>query len=213
MTPLSGIVLWCEILRGRHRLPKVLDHAIMAIDRGARTQVAILDNFVELSLAQAGATELARAPVDLAASVRDAVRRNGSGADAREVRLRFVPPDPACVVEGDAFRLRNALSNVVDNAVKASPPGGHVEIVLEHASPTFAIRVTDQGPGIPLEARPTLFTLPEITEAGVSKRRGGLGLGLPIAHRIVELHGGTIVVADVAPTGCAVTITLPASAA
>jgi signal transduction histidine kinase len=209
MTPLSGIVLWCDMLRGKQELPELVERGLVAIDRSARAQVAILDNLVELGRLQARSTELHRSRVDLLACVRDVLARNASAAVQHKVTLRFEPPAKEHVVEGDPVRLRTALHNVVANAVKASPTGGRIDVVLEGSAGGFSVLVSDEGSGIAPEALPGLFEIRSLNDAEVARRRGALGLGLPIARWILELHGGSLLLSAREPQGCCCTLLLP----
>jgi two-component system CheB/CheR fusion protein len=209
MTPLSGIVLWCDMLRGKHEVPELVQRGLVAIDRSARTQVAILDNLVELGRLQARSTELHRSRVELVACVRDVLARNASAAQQHKVAIRFEAPSAEHVVDGDPVRLRTALHNVVANAVKASSPEGRIDVALERGAEGFLIRVSDEGSGIAPEALPELFEIRALNDAEVARRRGALGLGLPIARWILQLHGGNLVVTARAPHGCCCMLRLP----
>jgi signal transduction histidine kinase len=209
MTPLSGIVLWCERLLAKGDLSELTERGLVAIDRSARAQSAMLDNLVELSRMQAGHEDVHRTPVDVDACVRDVLVRVASAARQHQVTLRYERPREALAVVGDPVRLRTALVNLVDNAVKASPAGGAVEISVAAARGEIALSVSDDGDGIAAEAWPALLAVRELSEHGVSRRRGGLGLGLPVTHRIVALHGGALSLAARTPRGASVTMTLP----
>ena len=209
MTPLSGIVLWCEMLLRKGDLPERATRGLVAIGRGARAQVAILDNLVELSRLQTGSTELERSLVDLATCVDDVLARNASAAAQKQIALSFDRPAGACAVRGDPVRLRTAIHNLVDNAINASPDGARVEVVIEAVAAGLCVRVCDEGDGLAADALPALVALGEPTGAGLPRRRGGLGLGLPIAWRIAKLHGGAISVAPRAPRGTSISLDLP----
>lgn len=209
LTPLSGIVLWCDMIRRNTPMSDSLDRALIAIDHSARAQVAILDNVVEVSRMQSGSTQLARSSVDISACIDDVILQNVSVAKQREVSLRFAAPPGEMTVHGDPVRLRAALHNLVDNAVNNSPRGGTVEVRLDAIENSIAIHVTDQGGGIVPEALPDLFKIASLSEAGLMSRRGGLGLGLAVARWIVTLHGGKLAHKPNTPTGCIFTISLP----
>lgn len=209
LTPLSGIVLWCDMIRRNQPLSEALDRALTAIDHSARAQVAILDNVVELSRLQGGATQLARTPVDLIACIDDVILQNISAAKQRQVSLRFAAPAGEFVVPGDPVRLRTALHNLVDNAVNNSRRSGAVEVQLAPIDGGVAIAVLDQGSGIESDALPELFKVAGLSEAGLMSRRGGLGLGLPVARWIVGLHDGKLSTKPNDPQGSIFTITLP----
>jgi signal transduction histidine kinase len=212
LTPLSGIVLWCDMLRGKPDLPETVKRGLVAIDRSSRAQVAILENLVELSRMQESAKDLHRSRVELVPSVEDVLVRNASAAKHRKIELRFARPPADLVVEGDPVRLRTALYNVLNNAVNASPEGGAVDVALAATPGGVSITITDEGPGIPSDVLPGVLVARPPTEKEVAKRRGALGLGLPIAYRIVQLHGGVLELAPRASRGFACTISLPRAA-
>ena len=207
MTPLSGIVLWCDMLLRKRGLPELAERGLVAIDHGARAQVAILDNLVELSRLQAGVTELARSRVDLGKCIDDVIARSASAAKQRQVTLRFARPPDGASVQGDPVRLRTVIHNVLANAIAASSPGGHVDVDVAAGASGLAIHVDDEGSGIPPDVLPGLFTIGELTETG--RRRGELRLGLPIARWVVELHGGSLSFAPRSPRGTRFAIELP----
>ena len=209
LTPLSGIVLWCDMIRRNTTMSDALDRALTAIDRSARAQVAILDNVVEMSRMQSGATLLARSSVDVVACIDDVILQNTSVAKQRQVALRFAAPSGELAVPGDPVRLRAALHNLVDNAVNNSPRNGTVEIRLDGTEEGVAIHVADQGEGINADAMPDRFRIVGLSEAGLMSRRGGLGLGLPVARWIVALHDGKLSVKPNTPTGSIFTVFLP----
>ncbi|HEX3696514.1 MAG TPA: HAMP domain-containing sensor histidine kinase [Polyangia bacterium] len=209
LAPVTGIVLWCDMLRRNQKISEELDRALTAIDHSARAQVAILDNVVELMRMQSGVTELCRSEVDMVACIEDVARQSGSLSRQREVDLKVEIGPGAFLLQGDPVRLRAALHNVVDNAVTFSARGGQVIIGLRANPDSLSIRVSDAGRGIPKEALRDLFKLDPISEEGLFHRRGGLGLGLPVARWIVQLHGGSIAVESNQPRGCAITVALP----
>jgi signal transduction histidine kinase len=209
MTPLSGIVLWCEMLLRKEGLPELAERGLIAIDRGARAQVAILDNLVELGRLQIGSTELERSPVDLVACADEVVAHNSSAAMLREVSLHFERPTDAALCAGDPLRLRTAVHNLVENALDASPAGGHIDVSVRREGPSVSIEITDEGGGIAPDELPDLLTIGALSGTAPLRRRDRLGLGLPVARSIVELHGGSISVAARSPRGTRVTIALP----
>jgi signal transduction histidine kinase len=209
MTPLAGVVLWCDMLGARSEIPDSVARGITAIDRSARAQVAILDNLVELSLREAATDDLHRSRFDIAVIVGDAVRRAASMATQGEVELRHARPAGPLEIEGDPARVRVALFNVLDNALKASPRGEHVEIGIEASDDEVTITVQDGGAGVAKAELRRLFAWRELAPRRPRDGRRGLGLGLPVARRIAELHGGTIAARNTPPRGLRVTVTLP----
>ncbi|HEY2899083.1 MAG TPA: HAMP domain-containing sensor histidine kinase, partial [Polyangia bacterium] len=202
-------VLWCDMLRRNPPLSDALDRALTAIDHSARAQVAILDNVVELMRIQSGVTELCRSEVDMVACVQDVAQQSASLSRQRHVKMKVeVGPGPI-ILQGDPVRLRAALHNIVDNAVTFSARGEQVDIGLQATPSCLFVRVSDAGRGIPADTARDLFKVGPLTEEGLLHRRGGLGLGLPVARWIVQLHGGSISVERNQPRGCTITVALP----
>jgi signal transduction histidine kinase len=134
-------------------------------------------------------------------------------ADGHE--LRGFARDPARVrvdlpvVRGDADRLRQVLSNLIDNAVKYSPDGEPVEVRARTENGSVVVDVSDHGPGIPPDERPLIFE--KFGRAPSGGAKPGTGLGLYIARSIAEAHGGSLEVADAPGRGATFTLALPAS--
>ena len=96
------------------------------------------------------------------------------------------------VVEGDAVRLRQIVSNLLSNALKFTPPGGEVEVRLRGPGQRAVLTVSDTGPGIPPDVLPHVFERFRQADSSTTREHGGLGLGLAIVKHLVELHGGTV---------------------
>jgi signal transduction histidine kinase len=128
-------------------------------------------------------------------------------ADARGCSLDLDPP-PAVAIDGDSELLRRAIENVVRNAIRYSPPKSKVEVRVENGGGRARVRVRDYGPGVPDEALPRLFDPFYRVDSDRNRGSGGVGLGLSIARRAVELHQGTLRASNAAP-GLLVVIELP----
>jgi signal transduction histidine kinase len=146
-------------------------------------------------------------PMDLAALTHETVSMHTPVAQARSIRLDLAPPPPKpVVIHADPSRLIQALSNLMDNALKFTPAGGEVVIIVERRNGAVAVSVTDSGPGIPGEQIPHLFDRFWRSDA---HSRTGLGLGLCIAKGIIDAHGGRIDVASTLGRGSSFTMVLP----
>jgi len=186
----------------------------------AKDDVVRLDRLIgDISEAARTDAELARAkfePVDLGPVIEQLVSSWEHRREKGDARLAFARPRRAtAVVLGDANRLVRAIDNIIDNAISFSPPGGLVEIAAARVGDEVRIRIDDEGPGVPEEAREAIFNRfhsirPEKEHFGRHS-----GLGLAIARAIVEGHDGEIDVQDRddAPSGARFTITLPATEA
>jgi len=183
----------------------------------ARDDVVRLDRLIgDISEAARTDAELARArfePVDLGPLIEQLVDAWDSRREKGDARIAYARPrKDSAVVLGDAGRLARAIDNLIDNAVSFSPPGGLVEIAATRVGDNVLIRIDDEGPGVPPEAREAIFNRfhsirPEAEHFGRHS-----GLGLAIAKAIVDGHDGEISVydRDDAPSGARFTISLPA---
>jgi len=183
----------------------------------AREDVVRLDRLIsDISEAARTDAELARArfePVDLGLLIEQLIASWDSRREKGDARIAYARPrKESAMVLGDPGRLARAIDNILDNAVSFSPPGGLVEIAASHVGNRVRIRIDDEGPGVPEEAREAIFNRfhsirPEDEHFGRHS-----GLGLAIAKAIVEGHDGEISVfdRDDAPSGARFTISLPA---
>lgn len=180
----------------------------------------LVTDLLDLSRLDAGVLPLRRENVDVAEFLDEVIQQatvtaSGAGRDVRfDVRQRSAP----LTVQADPRRLHQVFANLLDNAARHSPPGGTVLVAAERVADELRFEVTDEGNGIPERLRPEVF---ERFTRGERANDGGTGLGLAIAHWVVELHGGTIAVADrplveaepsdgsQAATGCQIRVSLP----
>ena len=131
-------------------------------------------------------------PLDLVDVIRAAVDVVKPAADAKQIPLETSFDRGAAAVTGDPQRLQQVIWNLLSNSIKFTPGGGRVEARLERRDGRAAILVRDNGEGINPEFLPHVFELFRQADGGPSRKQGGLGLGLAIVRRIVEMHGGTI---------------------
>jgi two-component system sensor histidine kinase ChvG len=183
-----------------------------------RDDVARLDRLIsDISEAARTDAELARAtfePVDLGALIEPLVGSWETRRETGDARLAFARPrKDTAVVMGKPDRLARAIDAIIDNAVSFSPPGGLVEIAVTRAGDEVRIRIDDEGPGVPPEAREAIFNRFHTVRRQTVDFGRHSGLGLAIAQAIVNGHDGEIDVQDRddAPSGARFTIRLPAA--
>nr|WP_200212425.1 HAMP domain-containing sensor histidine kinase [Micromonospora veneta] len=186
--------------------------------RAALTQTERLGHLVadllDLSRLDAGVVPLRRVRMDVADFLDEAVEHAAATAagTGQDVQFRLRPPAAPLTVHADPWRLHQVFANLLDNAARHSPPGGTVLVAAEERSGQLHVEVSDEGEGIPAGERSRVF---ERFTRGERAAGGGTGLGLAIARWVVELHGGSIRVADpptAAPDtrpGCRIEVTLP----
>jgi signal transduction histidine kinase len=168
----------------------------------------MLNALMDISEAESGTLQLQREPVDLAVVVERAVDLYKEVADAKGVTLVLEPPAGPVVVPGDRARLEQVAANLVDNAIKYTPPGGTVAVAVPRDSPA-RLRVRDTGIGIPPDELPRIWD--RLFRGDRSRTERGLGLGLSLVKAIVEAHGGTVAVESQVGSGSTFTVTLPSS--
>ena len=189
-TPLQPILGWTEVLRRHGTLDDVTAQALDAIRRNIRQQVRLVDDLLDLSRIVHGKFQLRFETFDLRAQVRTATEPFDEAAALRRVRLTLsLPPNPV-PMWGDGARVQQIAANLIANAVKFTPPGGHIGVHLVTNEREALIEVEDTGDGIAPDDLPVIFEA--FRQGGTSRRRGGLGIGLDLVKRLTELHGGTV---------------------
>src|SRR6185295_11196615 len=139
-----------------------------------------------------GSLRLNRGPVDLAAVIHAAIESVRLGAEAKGLQLAVILDPAARYLTGDASRLQQVVWNLLANAIKFTASGGRVEVRLDRVEGKARIKVTDTGEGVPAEFLPFIFDRFRQADSTITRRHGGLGLGLAIVRHLVELHAGTV---------------------
>jgi CheY-like chemotaxis protein len=191
-TPLNATLGWASLLATGDLDLETSRRAIEAIERNARAEARLVDALLDLSRVMAGKLELERARMDLAELVRVAGESLRPEAESKGIALTVVgPPVGTLPVVGDWNRLQQVIWNLLSNALKFTPRGGHVELSVERAGERAQIEVSDDGKGIRAEFLTRVFDRfsQETTAGGV---RVGLGLGLAIVKELAQAHGGTV---------------------
>ena len=172
--------------------PDKRDKAIETIERNATSLTQIVEDVLDISRIVSGKIRLNVQPVEFPDIVRSAVDGVTPAADAKGVRVETLIDPDAAPVSGDPERLQQVLWNLLSNAVKFTNRGGKVQVRLERVNSHLEVAVSDTGIGIAPEFLPHVFERFRQADAGITRERGGLGLGLSIARQLVEMHGGTI---------------------
>ena len=191
-TPLTSILGWASMIRNAEVEGPAAARAIETIERNARSQARLIDDLLDVSRIITGNLRLDLHPLNLAPIVEAALDALRPTADVKGIRLqtRFEPEE--CLVRGDLNRLRQVIWNLLSNAIKFTQRGGSVNIDLRCVEGTARLTVSDTGEGISAEFLPYVFDRFRQAEGSISRKQGGLGLGLAVVRHLVELHGGTI---------------------
>ncbi len=179
-------------------------------------EVRCLGRLVEdlrlLSLADAGQLTLYKHETRMGDLVEGLVSRMAPLAETQSIILKAQVESPSTIFTADEHRLQQALANLIDNALRHTPPGGQVTVGATRINGSVSFSVTDSGPGIPADELPYLFERFWRGDKSRSRNKGGSGLGLSIVKQLVELHGGTVQVESAIDAGSTFTISLPVDA-
>lgn len=193
-TPLSAILGWSHLVRtGRLDEPQMA-RAFETIERNARSQSQLIDDLLDVSRIITGKLQIELRPVNLSSVIEAAIDAVRPAAEAKEIHFETEIDSQACVVPGDANRLQQIFWNLFSNAVKFTPPGGRVRVVVERAEQLARVSVSDSGIGIKPDFLPYIFDRFRQADGSTTRVHGGLGLGLAIVKHLVQLHQGTVVV-------------------
>jgi two-component system CheB/CheR fusion protein len=191
-----------------------IQHARGVIERQAAQMSRLLDDLLDMSRVTRNVIELKRKRLDLRDLVGEATEMARPVLTNLQHRLTIsTPPNPLWVF-GDGTRLLQVIGNLIDNAAKYTDPGGSIEIRLDSADGNAVMSVRDSGIGLSPEMIPKVFDLFSQVHKSVDAARGGLGIGLSVVKRLVELHGGSIEVASAGlRQGATFTVRVPLAAA
>ena len=206
-TPLSNIQGYLEAIRDRVIKPNPA--TIRSLDEEASLLSRLVDELQELSLAEAGELKLIYQEEDIAALVEQTIASWRPQVAAKEISLSLDLPDNLPPVNVDWQRVSQVLHNLVENAVAHTREGGAISVAATTQDGQIEIRVSDTGEGIPVEDLPNIFERFYRVDRSRARATGGSGLGLTIAKRLVEAHGGKIAVQSELGKGSAFSFTLP----
>jgi signal transduction histidine kinase len=213
-TPLTSIVGFVELLRDgvAGELSSEQLEFVDVVERGAGRLRALVDDLLLTGQIDSGRLVLDRAPVDLDVLVADLVAEARPAAETCKVELH-AHLRPGTTVLADSLRVHQVVENLLTNALKFTPPGGRVHVVVAEEDRRGVLEVHDTGIGIPAEERPRMFERFFRASSVVSADTQGTGLGLSICRSIVDAHGGTIALVERPGPGATFRVELPLAAA
>jgi NO-binding membrane sensor protein with MHYT domain/CheY-like chemotaxis protein/two-component sensor histidine kinase len=207
-TPLNAILGWVQLLHHK-KDEAALAKGLETIERNARLQAQLIDDLLDMSRIVSGHVRLEMELLDPATIVEAAVEAARPAAFAKQVEIRTAFARDARV-RADAGRLQQVAWNLLTNAVKFTPAGGHVDVSVSVEDGQAVIRVQDTGAGIAADFLPHVFERFRQADASTTRRHGGLGLGLAIVQQLVHLHAGEVIASSDGPgRGATFTVRLP----
>jgi signal transduction histidine kinase len=191
-TPLNAIFGWITLLRTRRLDEATQERALETIERNARAQKRLIEDLLDVSRIVTGKVALELVTVDPRRVVEAALETMHPAAQAKGLKILPLLDTGAGTVRGDFARLQQVVCNLLSNAIKFTDSGGHVEVCLARRNGEVEISIADSGQGIKPEFLPLVFDRFRQEDGSISRRHGGLGLGLAIVRHLVELHAGSV---------------------
>jgi PAS domain S-box-containing protein len=209
-SPLNAILGYTRLARTSADNAAEVIKNCNVIERSARAQQQLIDDLLDTARIMSGKLQLEVAPCDLRLVVEDALAVVRPAAEAKAITLGAQSDLSSVQLIADAARLQQVVWNLLQNAIKFTPAGGRVEVHLEADERRVCLSVSDNGKGIPPEFLPRIFDRFSQNDMSLSRRYGGLGLGLALVRQIVELHGGEVsATSDGEGCGATFTVSLP----
>ncbi len=190
--PLAPVRNAIELLKRDPGARERVDWATQLVDRQVGTLARLIDDLMDVSRINQGRFELRREPVALGEVIADAVETVRPQIDAAGQQLSVRLPDPSVRLRADRTRLAQAFTNLLHNATKYTDAGGRIalDVVVEDGAALVTVR--DSGIGIPADRLASVFEMFTQVETALSRSRGGLGIGLSLTLRLVQMHGGSV---------------------
>jgi CheY-like chemotaxis protein len=208
--PLAPVKNSLEIIKRAHSDLGLLDHARETMERQLSHMVRLIDDLLDVSRITHNRLELRKSICELRSIIEQAVQTVQPLADSRGHRLSAQLPDTPIQLNADPVRLTQVFINLLENACKYTEPGGLVQLTVESSGNQVVVSVEDSGMGIEADVLPTIFDMFTRADQSLERQQGGLGLGLTLVRRLVELHGGTVdATSDGRGRGSRFTVRLP----
>ena len=189
--PLTVTMGWLSVLRDPHCSVEKRELGLAALERATQIQLRLVSDLLDVAGVEAGTRALVRAPTDLAAVVDSVLAALHPFAAAKRVTTSLENEGGRHVVLGDVDRLHQVIGNIVSNAIKFTPEGGRIRLYLARHGERVRLRIVDNGIGFATDFQSHIFS--RFAQAGTQSRTpSGVGIGLSIVRRLVELHGGTV---------------------
>jgi PAS domain S-box-containing protein len=212
-SPLNAILGWTNLLRRGTLDDRSTARALETVERSAQSQAKMIEDLLDVSRMIGGKVKLDIRPVCLGSVIAAAVQAIAPAAADKRIALEISLDEDAIVVAGDSNRLEQVVSNLLTNAVKFTPMGGRIQVLLRRADGLAEIRVSDNGEGIDPEFLPHVFDRFRQADSSYTRRHSGLGLGLSIVWQLVESHRGSVEATSSGPgQGATFTVKLPLTA-
>src|SRR6266540_4988462 len=190
--PLAAITSAAGVIRHRLACGQDVERPLEVLERQIRNSARLLDDLLDVARITRGVMQLKKEPVLIEGVVRSAIDSQAALIESARHALTVELPAEPVVVDADPTRLEQIVSNLLNNAAKYTPAGGRIAVSVERRDREVGIHVKDSGHGIPPALLPRVFDLFVQAEQSLARSQGGLGLGLTLVKKLVELHGGSV---------------------
>ena len=190
--PLAPLMTSVDILRMRDVSDPVVRQTSDVIGRQVQHLTRLVDDLMDVSRITSGRITLSRSPVDITIPVTRAIELSRTLIDTKGHSLQLSLPEGPTIVNGDLTRLTQVMVNLLNNAAKYTPQGGRIDLNVNRENSSVVITVRDTGSGMPRDLLPRVFDLFTQGQRGLDRAEGGLGVGLTLVQKLVELHGGSV---------------------
>ncbi len=190
--PLAPLRNGLQILKLAGNTGQTLEVARGMMERQLGQMVRLVDDLLDVSRITRGKVELKRERVDLRTVIQSAVETAQPWIEEHRHKLTVNLPEHPLIMDADPTRLAQVFSNLLNNAAKYTSPEGHIELTVTSSDRELQVSVKDNGMGIPASMLPKVFELFTQVDRTLERSQGGLGIGLTLVQRLVELHGGTV---------------------
>jgi signal transduction histidine kinase len=191
-SPLNAIVGWAALMKARGPVEPSFSKGIDAIERNARAQVRLIEDMLDTSRIVAGTLRLDLTRVEIGQMIDRCVEAVRPAVDRKCLRMTVDVDEGLPPLVGDPDRLQQVMENVLSNAIKFTPDEGRIWIRASRHNSSVKISISDTGIGIAPDFLPHVFDRFRQGEGGRTRSHGGLGIGLSLARKLIELHGGSI---------------------
>ena len=208
--PLAPIRNGLQLIRLSNNDPARLDHATTIMQRQIEQMVRLVDDLLDVGRISRNKLELRKEMVDLESVVRSAVDTSRPVIEASQNDLQIALPAQTVLLDADPVRLAQVVSNLLNNAARYSRPGGRISLTATTLNSELTLKVSDTGIGIERDKLAQIFDMFVQLDSSDSHSQGGLGVGLTLVRRLIEMHGGTVEAhSDGAGSGSEFIIRLP----
>jgi two-component system CheB/CheR fusion protein len=188
----NALMLWKVGTRDEHTQKFIMS----VFERQVANQTRLVEDLLDVSRITRGVVALRLKKFDLVETVRDVLATLAPQTGDKQLTVQFAAPPARLCIEGDPMRLEQVCNNLIGNAVKYTQAGGKITVTLVRAGDEAVLTVEDNGVGIDASVLPAIFDVFVQADMATDRHLGGLGIGLALVHRLVELHGGSVTAAS-----------------